>query len=90
MTNDEVEAEKMARALRPGDELPADWMLHNVTVGELRSFCDHILSGDMKREIENAAYRNARAILVGCDTISEADDKIYALIQPPAQKEDGE
>lgn len=61
------------------------------------NLCDHILSGDMRREIENAAYRRANSlVLKQCGTegdhadnaLCAASDAIVALIQPAAQKED--
>lgn len=52
------EAERLARKMRSETFLPrgADPV---VSGQDLRALCDHILSGDMRREIENAAYERA-------------------------------
>lgn len=78
------EAERLARKLRPDD---TDEGLH---YDDFRALCDYILSGDMKREIENAAYRHAASIAASHVKrfnglqIAEA---IEALIQRSTQKE---
>lgn len=69
------EAEKLARKLLAGT------CLTNRRANDIRNLCDYILSGDMKREIENAAYlRVLSAITDGtCDSLSEAEDRIRGL-----------
>lgn len=86
MTNDE--AEKLARELKASAHI-------SVFSGEITRLCDHILSGDMKREIENAAYRRTAEWIKGqCNGAIGAQllarDLLTALIQPLAQKENGE
>lgn len=57
----------------------------------VEKLCRLILSVDMKREIENAAYERA---IQQCGDVGQAGrviaKRIRSLIQPPAQKEDGE
>ena len=80
-------AQELAQKLRP--ENTDEGLCYD----DLRALCDYILSGDMKREIENAAYRQAASIAASHVKrfnglqIAEA---IEALIQPPAQKSQGE
>lgn len=93
------EAEKLARR---GLDDPTRF-----SVEDIDAICNHVLSGDHKRSIENAAYRQCVGIAerarlgnwpgISADTRNangEAVDQILhdiiALIQPPAQKEDGE
>lgn len=53
------EAEKLARKVLPRKGAPNNqWCPRRAD--ELRALCDHVLSGDMKREIENAAYERAK------------------------------
>lgn len=94
------EVEKLARKLRSETLLPrgADPI---VSGQDLRALCDHILSGDMQREIENAAYKRAADMVddAGFHAASVGDacqghfaicaNRIRSLIQPPAQKENG-
>lgn len=87
MTQDE--AEKLARLMRP--QADTDSMTGIIrSSGDLRALCDHILSGDMRREIENAALRRAAEVAeaAGMDgSPSQIKQQVLALIQPPAQKE---
>lgn len=92
------EAEKLALLLRPED---TDEGLH---YDDFRALCDYILSGDHKREIENAAFELAAELIASTGvTMFEGNyeaavknrawirNQIRSLIQPPAQqKENGE
>lgn len=79
------DVEKLARDLMPRNAGIAVL----VTSADLKRLCHAILSGDMKREIENAA------IATVADEFSDAfgDEAmvtfIRSLIQPPTQKENG-
>lgn len=56
MTLSQAEAEKLARQLKHVDPYALS------SLGpEIGSLCDHIISGSMKREIENAAFKQADA-----------------------------
>lgn len=86
MTQDE--AEKLARWLYDIMKLSkAD--RHGVRDG-VKSICNHILSGDMKREIENAAYINAANRCSNGRVGKWCASQIRSLIQPPAQQKDAE
>lgn len=64
MTLTQDEAEKLARKLRPTS---VHGLPEEVDPRDLQRLCNHILSGDMKREIENAARLEAmEAIQRGC------------------------
>ncbi len=91
MTKDEVE--KLAREVRPSNKLIAQKGKAFYEAGQkLQRLCDHILSGDYKREIENAAYeRAARISSFGFQRglcAAEIEQNILSLIQPPAQQKD--
>lgn len=96
-------AERLAREIASGNPHYFDLV---------KSLCNHILSGDHKREIENAAYERGYKQAVQdatdaqpCTAENPREDAyqhgrfdgvmdygraIRALIQPPAQKENGE
>lgn len=72
MTQDE--AETLARTVK----LSAGYELD----GKVGDLCDHILSGDMRREIENAAYDR---IALECERNGASLAKaIRSLMRPPA------
>lgn len=86
MTLTQSEAEKLARTLRGLLQIERT-TLDGVRDG-IMMLCDHILSGSMKREIENAAYEQVARELYECKWMNgpEAAKIVRALIQPPAQK----
>lgn len=85
MTNDE--AMKLAR------KLASFRYAYPAMEEDGRKLAQFILSGDMQREIENAAYRKAASIAashVKRFNGLQIAAAIEALIQPPAQKDNGE
>lgn len=81
------EAEKLAREVR--NELGRDQGENEPSFkADIVRLCDHILSGDMRREIENAAYRRA-ANKLASHHYQTAHEIVLALIQPPAEKDAG-
>lgn len=103
MTNDE--AMQMARKLskRIYENAGSLGTAPSDDASEIADLCDYILSGSMKREIENAAIkRAARAVANMPASLFSGNydaavknrafirNTIRFLIQPPAQKENGE
>lgn len=96
MTNDE--AMKLARlTLRA---MQHEQSAVSLSWADVRALCDHILSGSMKRGIENAAFERAGGKLDKAASDSDhskvaraaftiAARFVRELIQPPAQQEDG-
>ena len=66
MTNDE--AEKLALKIRES-VIGRSWL-------QVRDLCDHILSGSMKREIENAAFERAAKLAEDFGDAEEARGNI--------------
>lgn len=89
MINDE--AMRLARKVKSHPGALGDFLC------DIDRLCDYILSGDHKREIENAAFERARKAVeraifhvapdqISSDIVRATDRAISELRKPPAQK----
>lgn len=76
MTNDE--AEKLARETLT--RMQRERTVSALSWDDISLLCDHILSGSMKREIENAAYERAAKVAIDDANLGRAD-----LDDPPLE-----